>query len=208
MAKNHSAAIARFVESFGDTRTLTREEEIAAVTSGDTDALVRSQIRFVASIANRLANKHSFGDIDALLSAGACSLIGTIERFDLSKNCRLTTFAYRPIRWAMLDEINERGLGPTVHLKSRGAPTVKLDDTLCMVAYSPDIGSRFDAKQDVSVVLQCLAEDRREMLLDRFHGATLAELAEKHNTCRSQIAIVLEQSISKIRQSYPHLQAS
>ena len=74
------------------------------------NSLIEFNILLVAKIASKLAGRGNFR-MEDLISAGVCGLIQAIERFDLSLNLRLSTYATWWIRRSITREIdNSLGL--------------------------------------------------------------------------------------------------
>ena len=86
-----------FLKSISKIKLLSKEETeqlFRQYQSGDMNArqkLIESNIRLVLSIAARM-HSNSFDYLD-LVDYGVIGLINAVERFDLSKNCRFSTYA-------------------------------------------------------------------------------------------------------------------
>lgn len=91
-------AIKRFIQSDCPTEPLSAEEERKVIRlykrTGDETArrrLIESNIRFVVKLAMRF--KHQGLGLSDLVQEGILGLIDAVEKFDVSKECRLITYA-------------------------------------------------------------------------------------------------------------------
>jgi RNA polymerase sigma factor (sigma-70 family) len=99
---NTDTAISLYLREIGRTPLLTPQEEIdlaRKIQSGDREArelMIRSNLRLVVTIARDYAN---FGlPLLDLISEGNIGLMKAVERFDLSKRAKLSTYAVWWIR--------------------------------------------------------------------------------------------------------------
>lgn len=98
----------------GNKFQLSAEEELAAFERGDIDLLARSQLLWIVNLATRMSRKHSYQDLDGLISAGYCALMLSIKKFDPSRS-RLTTYVARQVTWSLWEEmaLQQQGVGPS-----------------------------------------------------------------------------------------------
>ena len=101
-----------YLREIGQIELLTREEEInlfKKYSEGDMkakDKLVEANLRLVVSIAKRY-NNHGLPFLD-LVQEGNIGLIRAIEKFNLDKGCRLSTYATWWIRQAVTRAITDK----------------------------------------------------------------------------------------------------
>lgn len=154
-----SAAPGGWGATIARTPLLSAEEErdlIRRAQAGDTsarDRLVECNLRLVLRVIGGMLPSGSAGDLglsaDDLAQEGATGLMRAIEKFDLSRGTRLTTYAVHWIRQAASRAATERGL--VIHLPQHvdrsTAPSVRASlDTETM---QPDVrrALRHDATQ-------------------------------------------------------------
>lgn len=90
--------------------------------TGDADARVQLLDRYVGlvyHVAHDLAKRTS-AEVDDLVSSGTFGLIKALDSFDLSRGLAFSTYAFRRIRGAMLDDLRARDWTPrSVRMKTR-----------------------------------------------------------------------------------------
>ena len=107
--------VSLYLEDIRNYKILTKEEEVAlltAVKAGDEEAkqlLILSNLRLVVNIAKGYINK-GMGFID-LISEGNFGLIHAIDKFDLSKGFRFSTYAVWWIKQSISKAIISKGRG-------------------------------------------------------------------------------------------------
>ena len=99
----------RFFKSVGETRLLTREEEVELskkIEQGDLrarDRMIRANIRLAISIAKKYANKGA--DLEDLIQESSLGLIRAVDRFDWRKGFKFSTYACWWIKQAVRQHV-------------------------------------------------------------------------------------------------------
>jgi|TARA_R110002020_G_scaffold46539_9_gene132358 RNA polymerase sigma factor (sigma-70 family) len=71
------------------------------------DELIEEHMGLVVSIVNSFKPKNHT-ERDDLIDAGRIGLWKALKKYDIKKDCKLSTFAWRPIRWSIIKEIKNR----------------------------------------------------------------------------------------------------
>jgi RNA polymerase sigma factor (sigma-70 family) len=144
-------------------RWLTRDEEYALIRraqAGDataTDAILRSVECLVRRLVHKVAGQYVAFDHDDLLQEGRIGLLRAIEKFDVSRGLRFTTYAHPWIRQALRRAIEKDRL---IHIPAHMLEKTDPDDwdSLPTVTASLDYGYR-DEDGDETLYVDFLASD-------------------------------------------------
>lgn len=111
--KELNDSLRTYLQAIGSKPLLTKEEEQALFRefyNGNLDAkktLIERNLRLVVSIAKNYKNRSCFDDYGLsffdLIQEGNIGLISSIDKFDIQKDCKLSTYA----SWWIRKEINE-----------------------------------------------------------------------------------------------------
>lgn len=71
------------------------------------DQLILDHLPQVELLARKLHRRCQQVELDDLISAGTIGIIGAVDRFDPTRNCKLKTLAEHRIRGAMLDYLRQ-----------------------------------------------------------------------------------------------------
>jgi len=99
----------RFFKSVGETKLLTRDQEIELskkIELGDMrarDRMIRANIRLAISIAKKYANKGA--DLEDLIQESSLGLIRAVDRFDWRKGFKFSTYACWWIKQAVRQHV-------------------------------------------------------------------------------------------------------
>lgn len=102
----------RYHKALRECKPISKEEErelIALAKEGDINArnaIVTANLRFVWQIASRYKGKGA--DMEDLVSEGNLGLLHAIEKFDLSKDAKLTTYAVWWIKYYITEFIDKK----------------------------------------------------------------------------------------------------
>ncbi len=137
MVRKSSDPIHLYLRDIGDTPLLTRKEEAALarkVKKGDEEArkqMIRCNLRLVVSIAKRFAMNRGLSFLD-LVEEGNIGLMRAIEKFDVSKGCRLSTYASWWIKQAIMRALANQGktIRIPVYMAERISAVAKATDFL------------------------------------------------------------------------------
>lgn len=92
-------------------------------TDGDAEARTQLLDRYVGlvyHVAHEIARRTSSVEVDDLVSAGTFGLIKALDSFDVARGLAFSTYAFRRIRGAMLDDLRTRDWAPrSVRAKNR-----------------------------------------------------------------------------------------
>jgi RNA polymerase primary sigma factor len=111
--KKDQETINKFLKSFRSTKILKKEQEVELfkkLKNGDFDALtvlVERNMKLVVSIAKRHVNRGL--DIEDLLQEGTIGLLKAIEKFEIERNLKFSTYATWWIRQTINRAIADQG---------------------------------------------------------------------------------------------------
>jgi len=71
------------------------------------DELIEENMGLVISIVNSFKPKNHTERED-LIDAGRIGLWKALKKYDAKKSCKISTYAWRPIRWSIIKEIKNR----------------------------------------------------------------------------------------------------
>ncbi|HIC29472.1 MAG TPA: sigma-70 family RNA polymerase sigma factor, partial [Rhodospirillales bacterium] len=149
------------------------------VKNGDEEAfnqLVRSNLRFVVSVANRYKG---FGlSLEDLINEGNIGLIHAIRRFDPERGFKLITYAVWWIRQSIMHAIADQGAS-AVGGKRRFAGAGKAEEN-CGVAIGPNIGGTMHG-QNIARRQQVVHYRKNRF----FHLTGIARTANKNHLARN-----------------------
>ena len=77
------------------------------------DRIIDEFVPIIRHLAYKVSKRYDDDDIiEDLISAGIVGLLEAMEKYDVNKGNKLTTFAYLRIRGAMIDELRSRDWFP------------------------------------------------------------------------------------------------
>ena len=132
------------------------------------DRLIESNLRLVMSVARRYARPElPLGD---LVQEGTIGLIHAVDRFDLSRNLRLSTYAVWWIRHAVERFIQDRGgiVRFPAHIAARTRKTAAAEDRLRRAGKEPSLEEiAAEAGLSTATVAALPTLDRQTISLDQ-----------------------------------------
>jgi len=86
------------------------------------DELIEENMGLVISIVNSFKPKNHTERQD-LIDAGRIGLWKALKKYDTEKDCKISTYAWRPIRWSIIKEIKNKKKSTSIN--NIPAPTVQ-----------------------------------------------------------------------------------
>ena len=163
---------------------------------------VLRHLPLVRNIAKRVVPAAPQLEVDDLVSAGTIGLIEAVDRYDVKRGVPFTSFAYRRIRGAIIDEVSQLAAVRTSRDDnsrplSLEAPLVEernltlLDVTVDPSAPEPERGAELNELLEAA---QSLPRREREMIALSAAGHTVAEIAEQYGCSQSLASQLLSQA--------------
>ena len=205
--------------------TLSAEEEhalLVEVSKGNVDAktkLIEHNLRLVVHIAKRFSNTDI--DIDDLISIGTIGLIKAIEKFDVSKQAKLATFASTCIENEILMKLRA---AKKDHSNVSLSDCLGADDEGNEMLYSEIFGvddsefhDRLDSESDIrrlrELISTCLSDIERTVLELRYGlrsnrlttkrvGLTQQEVADRLDISRSYVSRIETRALNKLADKF------
>ena len=169
-----------------------------------------------------IAKKYSGRGIpmQELISEGNMGLIRAIDKFDLSKNVKLITYAVWWIRQAMLEALRRKKLISYVDLSIKTDNNTVIEQGLydeentieeteefedyidSRLNGSPKIG---EAQQKVIIKISDLLNDREKDIIENYYGIngkeelTLLDIGKKYNLSSERVRQIKTSAIRKLR---------
>jgi RNA polymerase sigma factor (sigma-70 family) len=180
---------------------LTREQEIAAWESGDTDLLIRSQLQWAMRLAVDVCRHRRFEDVDLAISAANEALIVALKSYDARK-ARLTTYVTMPIRYRVMSAISRerRGCGPTKYIADKYE--IKLgfmsDETEATIAEKRDVIYSQRQFESLHRGISLLPDSRRFVMECRLAGKNFAQIAESLGVTKQRANQLYQDSLLRL----------
>lgn len=167
---------------------------------------VLRHLPLVRSIAHALRRRMPHVEVDELVSAGTIGLLEALERYDDRRGVPFSSFAYRRIRGAILDDLRAAGklskstprAGASVEVVSFEATISTEGERLTLAdvtedPFSPAPGLRAELAELLHAVKK-LPRREREILGLHTKGYTVAQIAELHGCSDSRASQLLSQA--------------
>lgn len=164
------------------------------------DRIFSANLRLVMSIAKRLANpRHSF---DELFSEGVPTLIRAVEKFDVERGFRFSTYAYTAVRRSLTTYLGRIGR------YERRCKTAVDQSALERVEFTPSEAAPFPewAKSELRDLLRGLPPRESEIVKTRFglssDGSThtLLEIGKKNGVSKERVRQLLARAVSRLQE--------
>ena len=172
------------------------------------DLLIKSNLKYACSMANTYRGKGVA--LSELISEANSGLMEAIDKFDLSKDVKVITYAKWWIMQRLNNCINNNGKFktdelPTDHEKQNGN-----DDDYEVVSDEFIIEDDIDyekneniKKEYINTLLSCLNQ-REYDIISLYYGLngdnhTLEEIGEHYNLTKERIRQIIENSLTKVR---------
>lgn len=198
----------QYINSIKDFRILSKEETIELINewrNGNEKAhemLVNHNQRLVVKIAWKQLKKYDDAEIMDLIQYGNIGLLKAIEKFDISKGAKLSTYATYWISAAISTVLNKETVDTVSSNESIGEDesNLTLEDTL------PDekLNTQKEAEEKIENPLKDLfdkkglTEKEQIALIDRNAGYNYAEISEKLNITEENAKQLIAKARKKI----------
>ena len=201
-----------YLNEIGKYKVLTKDEVNDLITkyktTGDQaayDKIIKHNLRFVVSVAKSPRYRNRGVELPDLISEGNIGLMRAIEKFDVERDCKFSTYAI----WWIRDAINSM-------FEKRAAAMLEDEDgedRYCDIFHEGErINNEFeeklarisDQRDSVEELLQCLQERERNILI-MFYGLhdgkemTLDEVGEKTNLTIERVRQIKDNAMMKIK---------
>lgn len=181
-----------------DVEYLSKEQEAEAVAAKDWDRLVRSMIPLVLKLAREVCSRWRYHDIDTVISEGFIALNSSVRRFDPSYS-RLTTWCYKPIRWACMRVITNPLRRKTLVFEK--AFSQLPEDTTLDEKWVPSGVMAVDDRDMYDKVLELLTPKQKNVVNLRGQGLTYDEIAESMGVTRQYCQQVHGAAKARVREA-------
>lgn len=141
-------------------------------TKVDTDALVRKYEPLIHSVIAKKLPDH-LGD-DDLVQVGRIELWKSAKRYDPDKG-KFTTYAFKAIYHAMLDELKKRKAGVSLNIRVKDGSECELGDLIIDLRQSLD-GS--ELRFELEDFFKTLTPRRQDVMRRKANGQTRKEIAQ------------------------------
>jgi len=156
------------------------------------NALILQHLDSVHAACNRL--KPPFAVRDELISVGYEALVRASRRYDSSKKATFATFAFWPVRGAMLDCLAEQA-----RWSARRASIFDEEEPLDTA--SPEVHQRTLTAQVLAAVEE-LPPRSRELIKGHYlQGNTLATVGKRHGLSKTRTTVHLARAIQQLREN-------
>lgn len=193
-------------------KKLTRDEEVAAWKAKDYESLFLSCIAMVRRIAKPFIRRTDPSMHDDIIAAGEMGLFEAVQKFDGSMGFRLTTYAYRVIRWRIAYEVRKqtKQIGKSLRYSELGEfiDCDSRDRSGIGGGSRPDLQFCDDddeAKRIYQEAKAILDEREIDILLCRVNGMRLTEIGAKYGISKERVRQILENSVKTVRKRLIYL---
>jgi RNA polymerase sporulation-specific sigma factor len=175
------------------------------------DSLIESNLKMVIHMANKYKsfteNDNSI-DIEDLISVGMEALIKAVDSFDINKNTKFATYAYRCISNNILCYLRKRKGIYDVSIHERVSVNGEEEDIylIDVLRDKNDSTEAFiDAEESKYLSdLLCILTERERLIFTLYYGigcesASQSKIAKQLNVSRSSISKILKKATIKLR---------
>ena len=148
------------------------------------DHLIEENMGLVNVVVNRFQPK-TYHERDELTQAGRIGLWKALKKFDVKKGCKLSPYAWNPIKWEILKEI--RFLKKTEALQKIPIELVIKQQKTGLWEILPDF----------------LSDNEKKIICLRTEGYKLHEICQHMEISKSKVKQIAYTAIRKIRESNP-----
>lgn len=146
------------------------------------DHLIEENMGLVNAIVNRFSPK-TYDERDQLTQAGRIGLWKALKKFDPDRGCKLSPYAWNPIKWEILKEIRF------------------LKKTESMERLSNEDLEDMESSELWEVMPDVLSNSEKKVIILRTEGYKLQEICEFMQMGRSKIKRLVYQAVRKVRES-------
>lgn len=206
-------AMRKYHKALRECKPITKDAErelISLAKNGDIDArnaIVTANLRFVWQIASRYKGKGV--DMEDLVSEGNLGLLHAVEKFDLSKDAKLTTYAVWWIKYYITEFIEKRQESivnerddELLNTKSNSQEctdeedeNVTLGETVMSSEAYDEINEREKSYKDIVNKILPVLNDRERVIVASYYG-----IGDKETKNLEDISKVFKISKERVRQ--------
>ncbi len=187
------------------------------------EELVRTHLPLLSRVAAHLWRPAMLPmyELEDLAQMGFRGLVQAAERFDPARGVKFSSFAYRRIRGAIIDEIRKRDWVPRqVRIRCEETPII---GSLSWPAPTPDgmdgneVGDLIEGpsapldegleRQDLHMALRRLLDEQELTVIvgSYFRGLRLAVVADEMGLTESRVCQIRQKALAKLRLGLPRL---